>query len=53
MAGRFRKQMGDLTNRERAIRANPDMSAGDKREALDEIRQIKIERAKMFSSARG
>jgi hypothetical protein len=53
MAGKFRKQMGDLTNRERAIRANPDMSAGDKREALDEIRQIKIERAKMFSSARG
>jgi hypothetical protein len=29
------------------------MSAGQKREALDELRQIKIETAKFFSSARG
>ena len=53
MAGRFRKQMGNLTNQERAIRTDPDMSAGQKREALDELRQIKIETAKFFSSARG
>ena len=51
MAGRFRKQMGNLTNQERAIRTDPDMTAGQKREALDEIRQVKIETAKMFSSA--
>lgn len=51
MAGRFRRQMGNLTNQERAIRTDPDMTAGQKREALDEIRQIKIETAKMFSSA--
>ena len=53
MAGRFRKQMGNLTNQERAIRTDPNMSAGQKREALDELRQIKIETAKFFSSARG
>jgi hypothetical protein len=53
MAGRFRKQMGDLTNLERAIRSDPDMSAGEKRKELDEIKQLKIETAKYFSSVRG
>ena len=53
MAGKFRKKMGDLTNFERAIRTDPDMSAGEKRKALDEIKQIKIETAKYFSSVRG
>ena len=53
MAGRFRKKMGDLTNRERAIRSNPDMSAGEKRKELDELKQLKIETAKYFSSVRG
>jgi uncharacterized membrane protein YgcG len=52
MAGKFRKKMGDLTNFERAIRTDPDMSAGEKRKGLDEIKQIKIETAKYFSSAR-
>jgi hypothetical protein len=53
MAGRFRKKMGDLTNYERAIRTDPDMTAGEKRKELDEIKQLKIETAKYFSSVRG
>jgi hypothetical protein len=53
MAGRFRKQMGDLTNYERGIRSDPTMTAGEKREQLDKIKQIKIETAKYFSTARG
>jgi GNAT superfamily N-acetyltransferase len=52
MAGRFRKKMGDLTNYERAIRTDPDMTAGEKRKELDEIKQLKIETAKYFSSVR-
>jgi hypothetical protein len=52
LAGKFRKQMGDLTKQERAIRADGGLSGAEKREALDEIKQMKIELAKEFSSAR-
>ena len=52
MAGKFRQQMGVLTQQERAIRADSGMTGVEKREALDELRQAKIELAKMFSSAR-
>lgn len=52
LAGKFRKMMGDLTKQERFIRADSSMSGAEKREALDEIRQMKIEVAKSFSSAR-
>jgi len=52
MAGKFRKIMGDLTKQERFIRADSGMTGAEKREALDEIRQQKIEVAKSFSSAR-
>lgn len=52
-AGKFRKKMGDLTASERAIRADSGLSAQEKREALDEIRQIKIQLARELSSARG
>jgi hypothetical protein len=52
MAGNFRQRMGDLTKQERAIRADSGMTGSEKREALDELRQAKIELAKMFSSAR-
>ena len=52
LAGKFRQQMGVLTQQERAIRADSGMSAAEKREALDELRQSKIDLAKMFSSAR-
>jgi len=52
LAGKFRKKMGDLTKQERMIRSDPDLSGAEKREALDEIRQGKIELAKMFSNAR-
>jgi hypothetical protein len=52
MAGNFRQRMGDLTRQERAIRADSGMTGSEKREALDELRQAKIELAKMFSSAR-
>ena len=52
MAGKFRKKMGDLTKQERQIRADSTMTGGEKREALDEIKQMKIDLAKMFSNAR-
>ena len=51
-AGKFRKKMGDLTKAERMVRADSTLSGAEKREALDEIRQAKIELAKDFSSAR-
>jgi hypothetical protein len=52
MAGRFRKRMGDLTSQERMVRSDSTLSAGEKREMLDEIRKEKIDLAKSFSSAR-
>ncbi len=52
LAGKFRQQMGRLTEQERAVRADRSATGAEKREALDEIRQAKIELAKMFSSAR-
>jgi hypothetical protein len=52
MAGKFRKKMGDLTKQERMVRADGGLSGAEKREALDEIKQMKIDLAKMFSSAR-
>jgi DNA repair exonuclease SbcCD ATPase subunit len=52
MAGQFRQKMGELTKQERTIRAATGISGKEKREALDEIRQSKIELAKEFSSAR-
>ena len=52
LAGKFRQQMGKLTQQERAIRTDSSATGLEKREALDEIRQAKIELAKMFSSAR-
>lgn len=51
-AGTFRKKMGDITNAERAIRSDNSLSAQEKREALDELRQVKINLAKTLSSAR-
>ena len=52
LAGKFRQQMGKLTQQERAIRSDSSATGSEKREALDELRQAKIELAKMFSSAR-
>lgn len=52
MAGRFRKRMGDLTSQERSIRSDSSLSAGEKREFLDELRKEKIDLAKSFSSVR-
>jgi hypothetical protein len=53
LAGKFRKQIGELTKQEREIKADPSMSAKEKREALDAIRQDKIQLAKELSSERG
>jgi hypothetical protein len=50
-AGKFRKEMGDRNKYERQIRADTKMTAADKRKALDEIRQIKIEIAKEFNAS--
>jgi hypothetical protein len=52
MAGKFRQQMGELTKQERAIRSATGISGKEKRDALDEVRQQKIELSKEFSSAR-
>jgi hypothetical protein len=52
LAGRFRKRMGDLTSQERMVRSDSTLSAGEKRELLDELRKEKIDLAKSFSSAR-
>jgi hypothetical protein len=52
MAGKFRQKMGELTKQERSVRSATGISGKEKREALDEIRQAKIELAKEFSSAR-
>jgi hypothetical protein len=52
LAGKFRQQMGVLTKQERAIRSATGVSGKEKREALDELRQAKIELAKEFSSVR-
>ena len=52
LAGKFRKRMGDLTKQERMVRSDGGLSGAEKREALDEIKQMKIDLAKMFSSAR-
>ena len=51
-AGKFRQQMGVLTKQERAVRSAIGVSGKEKREALDEIRQMKIELSKEFSSGR-
>jgi hypothetical protein len=52
LAGKFRQQMGVITKQERAIRSATGVSGKEKREALDELRQAKIELAKEFSSVR-
>ena len=43
VAGDFRKRMGDVTKAERAIREAPSLSAQEKRERLNELRQVKIQ----------
>jgi DNA repair exonuclease SbcCD ATPase subunit len=47
LGGAFQQQMGELTKAERAIRAS-DLSSAEKRERLDEFRQIKIDYSKQF-----
>jgi hypothetical protein len=49
LGGAFQQQMGELTKAERAIRAS-DLSSAEKRERLDEFRQIKIDYSKQFST---
>lgn len=53
LAGRFRQRMGELTKQERQVRADPTLSAEEKRKELDAIRQDKIDLAKELSSVRG
>jgi hypothetical protein len=43
VAGDFRKRMGDVTKAERAIRDAPSLSAQEKRERLNELRQVKLQ----------
>lgn len=52
-AGVFRQRMGELTRQEREVRSDPTLSAKEKREMLDKLKQDKIELAKELSSARG
>jgi hypothetical protein len=53
LAGRFRKQIGELTKDEREVKADPSLSAEQKRKELERIRKEKIDLAKELSSARG
>jgi hypothetical protein len=53
LAGAFRKKIGELTKDEREVKADPSLSAKQKREELERIRQEKIDLAKELSSARG
>ena len=49
MATQFRKKMAELSKAERAARLDTEMSPKEKRERLDELKQIKIDMAKNFS----
>lgn len=51
-AGQFNKRMGELAKQERMIRSMVTISGAEKRERLDELRQIRIEMSKEFLSAR-
>jgi len=51
-SGQFRQQMGVLAKQERAIRSMTGISGAEKRAALDEIKEAKIELSKSFLSAR-
>lgn len=51
-AGQFNKKMGDLAKQEREVRSMTGISGAEKRQMLDEIRQIRIEMSKDFLSAR-
>lgn len=51
LAGSFRREMGELNKTERAIRADKDMAPSEKRKFLDDIRQSKIELAKLYRDA--
>ena len=48
-AGSFRQQMGKIVKAEQAIRASA-LSPEEKRERLDEMRELKIKMAKQFTS---
>jgi hypothetical protein len=50
-APNFRNEMKQLTDYEKAIRADREMSPQEKRETLDEIRRQKIETAKTYRAA--
>jgi hypothetical protein len=51
-SGKFRQQMGTLAKQERAIRSMTGINGAEKRAALDEIKEAKIELSKAFLSAR-
>jgi len=51
-SGNFRHQMGELSKQERAIRAMTGINGAEKRAALDEIKEARIELSKAFLSAR-
>ena len=52
LAGNFRSRMGNLAKEERRIKSDPDMSAAEKRELLDMIKEEKIGLSKELISAR-
>lgn len=52
LAGSFRQRMGEITKIERQIKADPSMSGEEKKLALEQLRQDKIDLAKALSSAR-
>jgi len=51
-AGSFRQEMGDLTAAERLVRSSTILSPEEKRKRLDDLRQLKIQTAAIFSKVR-
>jgi hypothetical protein len=51
MYEKVKSRLSKMTTVERAIKADPDMTPDEKRERLDEIRQLKIELSKAAMAA--
>jgi hypothetical protein len=51
MYDKAKAHLSKITTAERAIKADPDMTPDEKRERLDEMRQLKIELSKAVAAA--
>jgi len=49
-AGRFKKQVGELSKLQRQVKFHPTMTGAEKREMIDQLQQRKIELARSFET---